>query len=234
MIKQLLNIIFLMMLTMSALAQKEAPVPSPSTTPAPRSKPPSPSVKQPSNETNDHQTQIDTETDVRTATEKSLQEAQEALIKVETMYSEEVKKNAKLEQTISEIRNTQPIIIKKMELGSFNEECKQYSTYGNDLYTTKTKYLRLKIDYISLLDEQEEMQFDITLYYPDKKITITGKKNEHSYAETKTIKSGSGTVEFSCREGIHSSYTYPAGIYSIEIRYKGVFLGKKIFEIKNT
>jgi len=147
----------------------------------------------------------------------------------------EVEPSSEFEKTISEIRSTHPIIIKKIELRSLDKSESKYSRYGDDLDASKTKLLCLKIHYISLLNEPEEIQFDIILYHPGKKLLFKktlSPKPPDIYKENKTIKSGNGTVEFTCIQGQHDSFTYPPGKYSIEIRYKDVFLGKKEFEIK--
>ena len=216
--KHLLNFTCLMILAVGIYAQdpSDPKVSSPET--------------QSSNDTNNLRRQLKEETAAREALERSLQEAKIALSNAEKKCSEEVKKYSKMEEVMSEIQKLHPLIVKKMEMGSF-DEYEQKHIYGSELYGSDTKYLCLKMEYISLLNEQEELQFDITLYYPEKKISFTTQKN-NGYSEKQTINPGNGTVNFKCREGIHNARTYPAGEYSIEIRYKGVFLGKKNFEIK--
>jgi len=235
--KQLLSFICLMVLTTSVLAQN--PI-----------KEKSVGGKQPSNGTNnsqieinlrakidDLQNQLEKETIERKAAEDSLQKVKTTLNDVEKKHSEEMKKYSAFEKTILEMQKTHPILITRMDLGSFDEDCKQqYSRYGSELYSTKTKKLRLQIDYMSLLDKRQELSFKINLYYPEKTLIkkISVKKKGSTYHESIFINPGSGTAEFPCWQGQHDSYTFPDGEYIIEIYCDDILVGKKTFSIKNS
>ncbi|MCL2041946.1 MAG: hypothetical protein FWG84_07930 [Bacteroidales bacterium] len=174
-----------------------------------------------------------TETENKLANaEKKVTEAEKKVTEAEKKVTETEKIYGKSKEIVSKIEQIQPLIVKDIQIGLYDEAEKLIGKYGRDLPNTKATFLGFKMYYISLLETTEELSFTITLNYPDKKIAITSTKKS-SYQETVTIRPGESEALFKPRQGQHGANYYPTGTYSIEIQYKDTFIGKFSFTIND-
>ena len=167
-----------------------------------------------------------------TEAEKKVTEAERKVTEAEKKVTETEKIYGKSKEIVSKIEQIQPLIVKDIQIGLYNEAEKLIGKYSRDLPNTKATFLGFKMYYISLLETAEELSFTITLNYPDKKIAITSTKKS-SYQETVTIRPGESEALFKPRQGQHGANYYPTGTYTIEIQYKDTFIGKFSFTIND-
>ena len=226
--KQVLTFGCLMLLIMSVSAQRvEDPITPPS----------SPTTIK-SNASDQLKTDLKTKTDSLKIVKKELQEAQNELgqakenLRKTEECCEKLETYSKLEKAVLEIQETHPIIIKNMQVGGFDDMCKELDPYSSK-FLTDAQRLRLKIEYISLLNEEKEIPFDIIIHYPGRFVSLFSVKPDERTNQTVKIKPGNGMVEFSeCWKNTTAKNKYPTGWYKIEIWYKSFCLGQKTFEIR--
>jgi len=167
-----------------------------------------------------------------TEAEKKVAEAEKKVTEAEKKVTATEKTYGKSKEIVSKIEQIQPVVIKDIQIGLYNEAEKLIGKYSKDLPNVKATFLGFKMYYISLLETTEELSFTITLNYPDKKIAITSTK-KNSYKETVTIRPGENEALFKPRQGQHGTNYYPTGTYNIEIQYKDTFIGKFFFTIND-
>lgn len=122
-----------------------------------------------------------------------------------------------------------PLYIKRIDMANVYRGGEFETSYGKNIYSSNTMYLKPRISYIGI-DTYKEVELMVKLYGPGGLSTGSSSPKGGSYSNSFKVYSGENSYELSGWGGSKKG-NYQKGQYRIEIWYKNICLKSKTFTI---
>lgn len=120
--------------------------------------------------------------------------------------------------------------ILKVEFGNVIKDGTIIDEFGSELYSSDMRYLKPKIKYNALLDEDRTVTVDVKIFRPDKSMMNSPK--DYTWSETFTVNAGYNKTKKLSGWGNDDKSSYSAGTYGFELWHDGNRFFKTTFTIK--